>query len=111
MTLTSQPQQHSSSTASYGSSTLPPPNLSGLPPLSRTTSRTTTPTGEGYREKEGGNSTDGSIREGMTAPSKDENEYPTGWAFVFIIVALVLSIFLISLDMVNHPLNNPILPP
>lgn len=47
----------------------------------------------------------------MTAPSKDENEYPTGWAFVFIIVALVLSIFLISLDMVNHPLNNPSLPP
>jgi hypothetical protein len=28
-------------------------------------------------------------------------EYPTGWTFTFIVVALVLSIFLVSLDMVG----------
>ena len=41
--------------------------------------------------------------EPTTAPtadeSDDENEYPQGVNFVFIVVALVLSIFLVSLDM------------
>ena len=31
----------------------------------------------------------------------DDIEYPTGWTFTFIVVALVLSIFLVSLDMVG----------
>ncbi len=32
----------------------------------------------------------------------DDIEYPTGWSFTFIVIALVLSIFLVSLDMVRH---------
>src|SRR4051794_31992157 len=36
------------------------------------------------------------------ALSQDEaDEYPKGWAFTFIVVALVMSIFLVSLDMVS----------
>lgn len=44
-------------------------------------------------------------------PSPDEatTEYPTGARLIFIVIALVLSIFLVSLDMVRpNPLaNNP----
>ena len=36
------------------------------------------------------------------APATDDLEYPTGWSFTFIVIALVLSIFLVSLDMVRH---------
>ncbi|GAB1314464.1 Efflux pump antibiotic resistance protein [Madurella fahalii] len=36
----------------------------------------------------------GSVRE-----EQDTTEYPTGWTFTFIVVALVMSIFLVSLDM------------
>lgn len=36
------------------------------------------------------------------APNQDEaDEYPKGWAFAFIVVALVMSVFLVSLDMVS----------
>lgn len=40
----------------------------------------------------------GAVKE--SGNGEDEIEYPTGLPFVFIIVALVLSIFLVSLDMV-----------
>jgi hypothetical protein len=36
----------------------------------------------------------------------DDMEYPTGISFAFIIVALVLSIFLVSLDMVRFPVTH-----
>jgi hypothetical protein len=42
---------------------------------------------------------EGSVREEPLG--QDDMDYPTGWAFTFIVVALVLSIFLISLDMVR----------
>ncbi|KAK4239384.1 major facilitator superfamily domain-containing protein [Achaetomium macrosporum] len=40
---------------------------------------------------------EGSVSE--APPAQDDMEYPTGWSFTFIVVALVLSIFLVSLDM------------
>lgn len=45
----------------------------------------------------------GSVKaeESAASPDSDEMEYPTGMTFTFIIVALVLSIFLVSLDMVR----------
>lgn len=36
----------------------------------------------------------------------DETEYPSGIKMVFIVVALVMSIFLLSLDMVSIPFSN-----
>jgi hypothetical protein len=46
---------------------------------------------------------DGSVKDEPVGA--DEIEYPTGVAFAFIIVALVLSIFLVSLDMVCYPVE------
>ncbi|KXX76653.1 putative HC-toxin efflux carrier TOXA [Madurella mycetomatis] len=36
---------------------------------------------------------------GSLEEEQDMTEYPTGWTFTFIVIALVLSIFLVSLDM------------
>lgn len=41
----------------------------------------------------------GAVKE-KPAEEEEEIEYPTGVAFTFIVVALVLSVFLVSLDMV-----------
>lgn len=47
--------------------------------------------------------------DGESEPSPDEMQYPTGWPFAFIVIALVLGIFLVSLDMVCHrPSSVPI---
>ena len=57
------------------------------------------------KKRDGGEETDQERGEEVeTAPpeaSVDPSEYPTGVRLLFIIVALVLSIFLVSLDMVS----------
>lgn len=40
----------------------------------------------------------------------DDTEYPSGIKMVFIVVALVMSVFLLSLDMVSRAFNCPLLP-
>jgi hypothetical protein len=37
-----------------------------------------------------------------TSPA-DGEEYPTGKSFVFILISLILSVFLVALDMVSQP--------
>lgn len=64
--------------------------------LSTGSTRAPTPLPDEKNEKNG-SGTDGSTKEEPLG--SDENDYPTGWSFTFIIVALVLSIFLVSLDM------------
>lgn len=54
--------------------------------------------GDENEKKERGTS-DGSLRDEPSGPD-DYIEYPTGVTFLFIVVALILSIFLVSLDMV-----------
>lgn len=46
--------------------------------------------------------------EGATVAGEDvdEAEYPTGIKMFFIVLALVLSVFLFSLDLVSHPLTH-----
>lgn len=65
--------------------------------LSENTTRAQSPVG-GEDEKKG-TETASSLKE--ESLGSDAIEYPTGWSFTFIVVALVLSIFLISLDMVR----------
>lgn len=48
--------------------------------------------------------------EAVEEPNSDEvkpQEYPQGINFVFIVFALIMSIFLVSLDMVSTPLATP----
>lgn len=54
--------------------------------------------------------TSGSIK-AEPAEVQDDTEYPTGWTFTFIVVALVLSIFLVSLDMVCVLVHHVVVPP
>ncbi|KAL2127329.1 hypothetical protein VTI74DRAFT_10898 [Chaetomium olivicolor] len=61
--------------------------------LSGETTRAPSEIGDDEKKHE---ETSGSIRD---ESSPDDIEYPTGWTFTFIVVALVLSIFLVSLDM------------
>jgi hypothetical protein len=63
--------------------------------LSDTTTRPASPAPDEKKDVE----TAGSVKEEASGP--EDGEYPTGWAFTFIVVALVLSIFLVSLDMVR----------
>lgn len=63
-------------------------------------------------KKEDGGMTDGGETLDGTLESQEEvdpNEYPSGMKMVFIVIALVLSIFLVALDMVGchpHPLSS-----
>jgi MFS family permease len=69
--------------------------------LSGASTRAPSPVGFG-NEKKDSEKGDGV---GEDPAETDDIEYPTGWTFTFIVVALVLSIFLVSLDMVGccHP--------
>lgn len=46
----------------------------------------------------------------VAQPSTDaaDEEYPTGFRLTMIVVALVLAVFLVSLDLVSNPLNNQV---
>lgn len=63
---------------------------------------TTTATSD-ENEKKDANATGGSVRNEPVGQDgeQDETKYPTGLPLTFIIIALVLSIFLVSLDMVR----------
>ncbi|KAK4122176.1 MFS general substrate transporter [Parathielavia appendiculata] len=75
-------------------SNLSPPKTEAY--LSGESTRAPTPTEKGD-ENEKDPEKSGSVKE--EGAGTDEMEYPTGLAFSFIVVALVLSIFLVSLDM------------
>lgn len=47
------------------------------------------------------------VASAATADAVDDNEYPTGIKMVFIVIALVMSIFLLALDMVSFPRPPP----
>ena len=42
-------------------------------------------------------------------PTEPDAEYPSGFKMLFIVVALVLSVFLLSLDMVSRPVAHVVL--
>ncbi|KAL2269654.1 hypothetical protein VTJ83DRAFT_1838 [Remersonia thermophila] len=104
-TLATEQQPASSPTSSAATT---PPSALQLPvsargarqdaSVSATTTRAPTPTDAGDREKKG-SGTDPSVQEAVAASVDDDGDYPKGWVFTFIIVALVLSVFLVSLDM------------
>ncbi|KAK3901419.1 putative HC-toxin efflux carrier TOXA [Staphylotrichum tortipilum] len=78
-------------------STLQPPNPSKYDAyLSGASTRAGSPARGEQEKKEP--PAEGSVKEEQPE-AEDDGEYPTGWAFTFIVVALVLSVFLVSLDM------------
>ena len=54
-------------------------------------------------KEETGNASISKDDEAVEPPAQDASEYPQGTSLAFIVVALVLSIFLASLDMVGDP--------
>ncbi len=92
------PTRPSSSEAPQSS--LQPPQAKNDAYLSDATTRAPSPSPTGVEDEKKGPTPAGSVREGAQE-AQDEMEYPTGVSFAFIVVALVLSIFLVSLDMVS----------
>ncbi|KAL1838443.1 hypothetical protein VTJ49DRAFT_2666 [Mycothermus thermophilus] len=108
-TSATEKQPGSSPGSSTGaSSTMEPPSTLQTPKPARstsqdasvsgTTTRAATPIENKHKEKKSPG-TDPSLHEMPAAPAEDDSDYPTGWIFTFIVVALVLSVFLVSLDM------------
>ncbi len=103
-------QEDRPSSSEQPASTLQPPNPSSKYDayLSGASTRAGSPARGDQEKKE--QQVEGSVKEEQPE-AMDEGEYPTGWAFTFIVVALVLSVFLVSLDMVRvllFPLPLPI---
>ncbi|KAK4099579.1 MFS general substrate transporter [Parathielavia hyrcaniae] len=78
-------------------SNLSPPKTEAY--LSGETTRAPTPATEKGVENEKDSEKGGSVKEEAAGTAIEEMEYPTGLAFSFIVVALVLTVFLVSLDM------------
>lgn len=56
------------------------------------------------KQQDDGTTTDGEATLDGTEDEVDLSEYPTGLKMFFIVLALVLSIFLVALDMVRYPI-------
>lgn len=70
--------------------------------LSDSTTRAPSLSESGNENKEkAAERTSNSLKEEPLGSEQDSNEYPTGFTLVSIVIALVLSIFLVSLDMVR----------
>lgn len=94
-------------TSSMASSSLDPEKERRNPMLSDGSTSTRVPSALEKEKEEMGNASiskdDEAKAEAVEPPVQDASEYPQGTSLAFIVVALVLSIFLASLDMVADP--------
>jgi hypothetical protein len=75
--------------------------------MSHTSVSSTVEKGEGVELGDAGHDKNSAIENGQTTPTEDTGEHPKGFRLAMVILALVLSVFLVALDMVN-PLQQQI---